>query len=971
MTRRSLRLIALLGALLVRPTAGFASEPLPKDPNNIYGKLDNGFAYIIRKHANPPDRIVFFLHVKTGALNESDSQNGLAHFLEHMSFNGSKHFAPGELIPYMNKLGMKFGADSNAHTNYQETVYKLFMPDVKQETIDKALTILSDFAGELLLSPKEIDNERQVILEEARSHKSAGERIQKQWMRKVFSGTRLATHDVIGDEKQIEKFPKAEFDDYWNAWYRPEKMTLIVVGDADPQAIEKEIKKYFETLKARAPDRKPIPTGIAPVNKTRAFVFTDPEQVMTQVQLVAITPARPPLKTYDDYRFNEMENIGTWIVDRRLREMVDKGSAAFRGASVYVSGMMNEAILPMGVAFGEPTDWNKMLEQVIVEISRAVEHGFSEQEFELAKQEMRADAERDVEREPTLDARVFVNQYSNAMGEDLPILSAKQRLDLLKRILSEATLDEVHQIFVKDFKDKAYTYTVLMPEKTEGLKRPTSDEVLAAAKEAWAKKTDAIKKKKSADSLLAALPTPGKVVKQSTDDELKITTARLSNGVIVNHRFMDYKKDEVHIHIALPGGSIEESAENRGVSEAAEIAFDRPATSRLDSTQIEDLMTGKKVRVGGNIGVDDLTISVSGSPKDMETGMQLAYALLTDAKIEQAAFDNWKKLQLQRIEMMKTMVEGRLREAMGKVVYGGDIRLCPLTVDEVNKLSVEKAESWLKHITEKAAMEVTIVGEISLEDALALATKYLGSLPERSSDFAALDSLRKLHRGKGPYEEKVEFKTVTPKAIVLAGFVGCEERNSLDRRLLTLGARILSDRMIKRIREEERLVYGIGCQNQPSRAMKGMGMVFAAAPTDPHNADKLADTILEMMKEFAEKGPTDEEVDIAKKQISNELDKQLKEPGFWLGQLSEMQYRNRPLSELKELPGIYMTFSGKMIQDAFHRYLKDNELIRLVIVPDAESQAKAAGKEDGQPSARPQRGRKPGKDAEKEPAGSR
>lgn len=971
MTRRFPRLFTILFAALIGPAGAFASEPLPKDPNNVYGKLNNGFAYIIRKNANPPDRVVFFLHVKTGALNETDSQNGLAHFLEHMAFNGSKHFAPGELIPYMNKLGMKFGADSNAHTNYKETVYKLFMPDVKPETIDKALTILSDFAGELLLSPKEIDNERQVILEEARSHKSAGERIQKEWMRKVFSGTRVASHDVIGDEKQIEKFPKSEFDDFWNTWYRPENMTLIVVGDVDPQAIEKEIQKYFETFKARAKDRKPIPTGIAPVDQTRAFVFTDPEQVMTQVQLLAITPARPPLKTYEDYRFNEMENIGTWIVGRRLREMVDKGTASFRGANVFVNGLMNEAILPMGMAFGEPRDWNKMLEQVIIEISRAIEHGFSEQEFKLAKKEMLADAERDVEREPTLDARVFVNQYSNAVGEELPILSAKQRLDLLKRILSKATIEEVHQIFVKDYKNKAYTYTVLMPEKPEGVTLPTPEDVLAAAKEAWARKTDAIKEKKSADSLLAALPKPGKVVQQSTDDDLKITTAKLSNGVIVNHRFMDYKKDEVYIQIALPGGSIEETAENRGVSEAAEVAFDRPATSRLDSTQIEDLMTGKKVRVGGNIGVDDLAISVSGSPKDMETGMQLAYALLTDAKIEQAALDNWKKLQLQRIEMMKTMVEGRLREAMGQVVYGGDIRLCPLTVDEVNKLSVEKAESWLKRITDKAAIEATIVGEISLEDALALAAKYLGALPERSSDFTALDSLRILHRGKGPYEEKVEFKTVTPKAFVLAGFVGCEERNALDRRLLTLGARILSDRMIKRIREEERLVYGIGCQNQPSRAMKGMGMVFAAAPTDPHHADKLADTILEMMKTFAAKGPTDEEVGIAKKQIANELEKQLKEPGFWLGQLSEMHYRRRPLSELKELPGIYETFTGKMIQDVFHRYLKDIDLIRLVIVPDAESRAKAAAHEDRGPSAGPQPGKKPGKDTEKEPAGRR
>lgn len=945
--RPLMRLRVVIASLWLLVGAGTlrAGDDLPRDPNNVYGKFDNGFSYIIREHKNPPDRAAFFLHVDTGALNETESQNGLAHFLEHMAFNGSKHFKPGELIPYMNKLGMRFGADSNAHTNHEETVYKLFMPDAKPETVEKAMTIFSDFADGILLLDEEINNERKVILEESRASKSAMERIQKEWMKSVFAGSRVAVHDVIGDEEQIAEFPREEFIDYWNTWYRPENMTLIVIGDIKAEEMAKTAKKYFGSFKARAARRDPPGAGIKRAKEARAFVLTDPEQVMCQVMMAAIQPARAPIKTVKDYRFNEVENIGTWIVGRRLREMVDRGEASFRGSGLFVRDMFHEAILPTAIAFGQPEDWQKMLAQVVTETNRAIEHGFTDAELKLAKEEFLSNAERAVERESTLDASMLINRISRAIGQMEPILSAQQELELKKKILGDVTVDEIHKTFVTNFKSAEYAYTLAMPEKKDGLEIPSKSDVLAVASEAWAKKTTAPTKATKAQPLLAAKPKAGKVVSSETDDELEITTATLSNGVIVHHRFMDYEKDKVLVSLVMPGGKIEETAENHGVSEVAEIAFNHPATSRLDSTQMRDLMTGRKIRLGGSIDTDALTVSLSGSPADLGFGLELAYALLTDGKIEQAAFDNWKQQRIQQLEMMKKMPQGQLRTAMEQTVLASDPRLVDLTPDQIEKLAPDAGMAWLRQITDKAAIEMTIVGDIKLDKAMELACAYVGALPERSSDFAAMDGFRKLNRGAGPYEKKVEFESVTPKAIVLAGFVGCEERDTMDRRALTVATRIITDRFTKRIREEEQLVYGIGCQSQPARTIPGLGMIFGAAPTDPKNAEKLADTVLEMMRAFATDGPTDEEVETAKKQVIIDLDTKMKEPDFWFTQIREMVYRKHTLEEMKQLPDVFNTFTAKQLKEVAAKYMTDDRAIRLVVVPKAgDDNAKKDGK---------------------------
>lgn len=951
MTRRILMgLVCLFGVLIAVPL--FADELLPRDDNNVYGMFDNGFKYIMRKHAKPPGRVAMYLHVKTGSLNESDKQNGIAHFLEHMAFNGSKHFKPGELVPYLNSLGMQFGADTNAHTNQHETVYKLFLPDTREETIEKCMTVLADDAYGLEMTDKEIENERKIILEEFRSGQSAQFRLNKEMLNKLFPGSKMALHDVIGLEEQIKTFPKKEFEDYWNTWYKPDNMTLIVVGDIEPMEMIERARKHFANMKARGVKRPVGKTGIKAVDKPRAFVLSDKEQVVCQIEMIVVRDGRPPMRTVEDYRFNEIENIGTWIVNRRLDEMTNKGTAKFRSAGVTVEGApLNDAILPSATVIGEPEDWNAMLEQAVVEINRALEHGFTDKEIEQARTALLSAADRAVQTEPTADARVFVTRFAASVGNDLPILSAMQRLIQLKMMLPDVKAAEVHKVFVENFKTQNYAYVLKGPKK-DGVELPTDEELLAAAREAWARKTSKPKSESDITSLVASLPAAGKIENKETDDDLKITTATFENGTILHHRYMDYKKDQVMVLWNMPGGQIEETAANKGVSHAAGQIFKQPATSKAASTQIRDFMTGKKISVDGGIGRDVLSVHINGKPSELALGFELTHALLTDGRLEESALDNWKKATIKRLEMAEKSPGGPIRKALDETVFGGDIRFRELTPADVKRQERAAAEAWIKRIVESAPIEVTIVGDIDFDKAAELVGKYVACLPKRTRGFDCLDSLRKIDRPSGPFKRSAVFDSITPQAVGMAGFISCAERDVADRRVLSLAARVLTDRMIKEIRENQQLVYSIGCENRPSRELPDTGLMMAGSTTDPVNGEKLADVVLKMMKEFADKEPSDEEVATARKQLIKGLETNMKEPQFWLGQISEMAYRKRPLSELKELPKVYETITAKQMQETVRKYMTDDRIVRIVATPeDKEAVAKEIDqKEDKTPS---------------------
>lgn len=913
----------------------FAADPLPSDARILSGKLANGVTWKYRKHDNPPGRMALMMHVASGSLNETEEQRGLAHFLEHMAFNGSEHFAPGELVPYFERIGMQFGPDLNAFTGFDQTAYMLFLPDATEPQVADALKVLSDYAFRLLLLPAEIDRERGVVLSELRAGMSAQQRIRDEFIERVFAGSHLSQRLPIGKREVIENADRDRFEAYYRTWYRPQNITVILVGDAEPEPYLPLLEKWFGQYEATVAAADQARPGLRPFETERAFIITDPEHAQGNVDLYALHPGRQPTTTIAQARVELVDRLALWMLNRRLSQRVQRGEAAYRTAQVSVGDFLNDAVLVSGSATGEPDAWEKMLAEVILEISRAREHGFLPGEFDLCQREVLSGAEDAVRKEPTQNARGLLFRILAGVNTREPVLSAEQELDVLQKLLPTITLEELNAAFAAHYSPQAFAYVVTLPEK-DGIKLPAEDEVLAAARAAFARSTVQVADVAAADSLLAQPPVPGKVTETSRDEDLQIVSGWLSNGVRFHYRFMDYKKDLVLVSFALAGGQIEETSANAGITLFASRLFAQPATDRLDSSALQDLMTGRNIAIGAAPANDHLRVTLRGSPQDLEFGLQLAHALLISGKLEQSAYDNTRQQILQQFAMARRMPQFVALETFVKAVSGGDPRRILLpAVEQVEALTLEAAQQWFHRIARTAPLEVTIVGEVPLDTVLPLLETYVASLGERPRTAEHLEPLRTLRdRGPGPLVRHVRVDTITPQGFALTGFVAADAQNIADVRALNLAQNTLDSRLIKRVREELALVYSISASHSPDPVYHDAGSFLSGAPCDPAKTDEVVTEVEKIFTAFAADGPSAEELATALRQTLNSLDQQLKEPSFWFDRLSAFDLHKGRLEDLKNIPAAYEAITAEQVRDTFRKYYTSARQFRVTAVPE-------------------------------------
>ncbi len=938
---RGLVLTALVLCLIGSGAARAGAEPLPNDPELIRGSLDNGLAYFVKKHGNPAGRVSLWLHVASGSLNETEATRGIAHYLEHMAFNGSANFPPGSLVPFFQSLGMAFGRDQNAFTGFDQTTYQLALPDTKPETLDKGILYLSDVALRLSLTPGEIESERQIILEEKRSRAGPAQRVQEYVYERLAPESVFGRRLPIGTEETIKSAAPEDLKEYYSRWYVPSNMVLIVVGDSDPALVIGLIRKHF-AAGPKVPRPADRDVGIKAQTATRVIVAADPELTQAEVSILRVDVPRAPTATVEQYRLDLVERIGTWVFNRRIHAQLAEGKASFLTAGVSVRQQARAIRLITAEASGKPGEWRRMLADLGMHLQRARLHGFSERELRDARTAWIARAEEEAQRERTLPARALLRQINGAVARREPVMSAAQRLDLQKRLLPGITAAEVSQIFAANFDPTAVTFIIEIPS---GGDVPSEAELAGLGRVALSVKPERETEPARARSLLEKLPAGGKFVESSEHAASAVTSGWLDNGVRVHYRFMDHRKNEATITITLAGGQIQETGASRGISQAAALAWNQPATSKLSSIQIRDLITGKKVWVSGRANADTLTLAVSGNPVDLEAGLQLAYLLLTDPVVEPAAFMQWKETETQKIAARKVRSAGILSEAAAAAFYPGDEpRTKPLEAGQIHRIRLDAAQAWLRKIVAEAPIEVAVVGDVAPSTARGLVERYLGSLPPRSriSD-QTFAGIRKIARSAGPIHIVRKINVKTPQAFVMEGFFGTDIQNVRDSRHLAIAARVLSTRMNTVIREEKQLVYSIGASSQPASDYPGFGLFAARAPTDPAKTGALATALSEMYLAFASEGPTEDEMTVAKRQIANRLDQSMKEPEFWVSRLATLDYRGRSLNDIVNEPADYQRYTAKEIRDTFARYNTPAARFRFVIAPGEPSAGKVGG----------------------------
>jgi len=913
-------------------TGGAArADELTIDSRIVSGTLENGLKYYVMPHNNPPKRAIVWMQVSTGSLNETDKQRGIAHYLEHMAFNGSKNFPPGTVVKYFESLGLTFGRHINASTSFSETNYQLPLPDNSIDKIRQALLFMSDVNGRLLIEPGEIDAERQIILEEKTSRKSARQRIMDYIYTRMAPGSIYGERLPIGTEETILGVQRADFVDYYTKYYTPSNSTIIVVGEVDAAAVVAEIKSSFADLSS-----KPLPkdqeVGIKGYEKAFAVVATDAEMTRASVGMMRVSPPVPAVTTNAQLREEMVQALATAAFNRVVQEKVTEGKVSFLGAIAFASNVGDTMWQMQAQASGDPAKVGEMLTDLGVLVQRARLHGFTEHAIDDARKDMMARAEQQAQQELTLPAMAHVRRIGGAIGVGEPVRSAAQRLESAQSLLPSITAAECSAWFAREFDPTAVMFFAMLPSTGAAF---TEETLMAAGAKAFSVTPAKEDEAKRAEVLLEKLPTPGTVVEQAEHAASGVWSGWLSNGVRLHHRFMDYRRNDASIDITFYGGGLLESEKDRGIGGLATQAWSQAATRRLTSLDMRSLMTGKKVRVGGGDGDDSLSVSVSGSPEELEFGMQAAYLLLSEPLLEETAVTRWKVAQLQSIEGVTKSPSQYFGRVVSRTVYpASEVRTQALTKPQVEALTREAAQAWLDKQLATAPIEVSIVGDIPREKAIELATRYVGSLATRARvDSTLFADKRKLTKGPLPAVAMETMQSQTDAANVLVAFYGPDLNNTADVRALNMASRILSSRMVQEIREKRQLVYSIGASLTPGSTYPGFGVFRAGAPTQPEKVPALIKVIGEMYDAFAKDGPTEEEMQVGKGQFANNYDEQTKEPGYWSSVTQTMTFDGRSLDDVLETPAAVQSLTALQVQDAFKKYYSREALITVGLTP--------------------------------------
>ncbi|MBL8879032.1 MAG: insulinase family protein [Phycisphaerales bacterium] len=943
---RNVRSIATLFSLAAFAFAAVA-QPLPTDSRLVTGTLDNGLRYIVRQHAYPPGRATMWIHLDTGSLNETEAQRGLAHYLEHLAFNGSENFPPGSVVPFFQSLGMTFGRDQNAFTSFEQTTYQLALPDAKAETVGKGLTFFADVLFRLKLLPEEIDAERQIIQEERRRGLSGRQRTMFHVIERIAPGSLYGERITIGKEETINSVKQADFRDYYDKWYVASNAAVIVVADADPNAIVAAIKEKFGSAPKKP---RPAPQAVNAKAYTAHFsiVASDPEVQTEDVRIVRLEPARPPTTTVPQMRDDVVMRLAEIAMNRRLSDKAATGNTSYLNANVSAGNDANAIYTAEISGRAQPGKWKETLQEIALEMQRGRQFGFTNREIDDAKKQMTSAAERAVETEATIPAQAIISRINGALADGEPIMSPSQRLDLLKQILPSITVSDVSLKFAAEFDPKAVCFIAVLPASSSP---PTESELTSIGIKALEAKPTKEAEAEHATTLMDKAPAPGKIAESAEHAATKVWSGWLSNNVRVHYRFMDDRKNDVSVRVSLIGGELLETAETRGLTQAAQTAWARAATRKLSSTDVRDLMTGKKINVGGGGGMggrggrrgggggggggDSITLNISGSPQELETGMQLAYLLLTEPRIEQAAFS---QLQTTLREMLDEAQHNPMMMGMraaGAAPYPDDEpRTRPLTKENVDKWTLDTAQNLLDKLVRESPIEVVIVGDIEREKALDLTARYLGALPSRERVSAnTYAAQRKLTRPSGARTTTVTVDSTTPQAFVMSGFYGADESNINDVRALAMAARVLSTRMVKQVREEAQLVYSISAGSRPASTYPGFGVFSAGAPTEPGKVTALVEKLASMYADFAKSGPTDEELDVARKQFANTRSEEMRDPAFWSRRLDQLTFRGASLDDIMNEQAAVESLTAAQVREVFAKYYSPQNAIVVTASP--------------------------------------
>ena len=912
---------------------------LAPDPSVTFGRLANGFQYALMENNRPEDRVSVHLYIRAGSLNETEVEQGLAHFLEHMLFNGSTHFPPGELVKYFQSIGMQFGNDANAHTGFDETVYDIILPSGDEENLKKGLLVMHDYATGALLLEEEVKRESGVILAEMRSRDSADYRTFKASLSFELPDLLVSRRLPIGKTETIKNADRSLLKGFYDAWYRPDNMVLVLVGDFPIPLAKQLIDEQFSDLAPRAAASVPPAIGTVNHKGLKVFHHYEPEVGGTTVSLEVIQAHDQVPDSLDLRRRQMVEGLADRIVQNRLDARLKSPGAPFTAAAVGSGIYLNRIRYAEISADSSAKNWQQTLALLEQELRRARLFGFTEAELARVKKDTRKMLDNAVREAPTRNSTTLARTIIRHLAGNRVVQSPDQELHNMAPMLESVTLADVHQAFVENWTDdhRLILITGNADLKSASPKSPESvirDTYLASAS------TVVQRPEAKAIALFPYLPEPqhiGVIASREVVDDLGITRIRLDNGIQINLKRTDFKTNEVVVNLIFGHGTSAEPETLPGLSLLAEATVNESGLGAMDTNELERALAGKSTTVDFRITETHFNFFGETISAEVPLLFQLIYAHLLDPGFRDDALALARERASQNYQTLTRSIEGMMRIEGLRFLAGGDGRFGLPPFDRLQAIRLEDIRNWIAPQLASAPLELSVVGDIDEDEVIELARRYLGSLPDRGRD-------PENPRVDLPYlpagtVSRIDVDTQIPKAMVVAAWQTGDFWDIGRTRRLSVLAEVFSERLRQRIREKLGASYSPYAFNRASRAYTGYGVFQAYVNVAPDQTDTVLTEVRSIAGDLARNRITADELARAVDPILTSIKELRQTNGYWLNSVMTGSQRHPQQFEwARSFQDDYASVTVEELATLAAAYLTDDRASAIIIQPRAKSE---------------------------------
>ncbi len=906
---------------------------LPTDPDVIYGTLDNGIRYYIRHNETPKNRAELRIVTNAGSVVEDDDQLGLAHLCEHMAFNGTENFPKHKLVNFLESIGMRFGAELNAYTSFDETVYFLQIPLDNPAYMDTGFMILSDWAHNVSFDNDEIDKERGVVVEEWRLGRGAQDRMMRKYFPVMFHGSHYAERMVIGDTNILLHSPHDAVKRFYHDWYRPDLQAVIAVGDFDVDSVKDYIVKYFSPIPASKNPRERIMYKVPDHDETLVSIVSDKENPYSQL-LYFIKRDKDTEVNHGTYRTGIVESLFSSMLTSRLQEKMQDENPPFMFAMGQSSPIVRTKDAFMLVAIPKNNEVERSLQVLMEEVRRVKLHGFTKTELERQKVEILRGIEKSYKEKDKQKSTRYASEYQRnfLVNESFPGITYEKAL--YEKYMPTISIEEVNAMIDKMIMTKNNVIVVTLPEK-EGVNTVTEKGLLKVIKKVNKEKDIApYIDNYSNKPLISELPAAGTVTDKKDITEIDAQEWTLSNGVRVILKKTDFKNDEIRMRAFSPGGYSLYGAEDDVSAKYADAVINRSGIGEFDNIELEKKLAGKIVSVSPYIGELSEGISGNTSPDDLETFFQLVHLYFTQPRKDLKAYGNFISEQRNSLENKSASPRAAFSDTIATTLSNYHPRKMPLTLDKLKEADIERMMAiYQERFANAGEFTFVFVGNFEYDKIQPMIEKYLGSLP------ATDDRENWKNLGVKTPENSIEktiYRGMEDKATVFLAFEGLGDYKYNPETRLDLDAmiRILNIRLRENIREEQSGVYSISSwasQHKYPEDGYFVGVYFGCAPA---NVDKLVNSVYDEIRKLQEEGSTETNLNKIKETLlrSNEVNQ--RENNYWLRTIYSHYYNQEDFTNIPGYEDKIKALDNDVIKATAHKYIDLNKVIRIVMLPE-------------------------------------